>query len=90
MSVNFLYESDGTVIAVTEEHATCTLSDHAGRVLAVYPGSGARGVTMREVAYTPPFCRPPGEAWQRIGECTREGMACWVWQRLWALASGGV
>ena len=84
-------EDGGPVLAVTDDDVHYTLCDYRGTLIATYPGTShnGRGVTMSEVAYTRPFTRPPGEAWQHTGDCTRDGLPCWVWRRLWALALGG-
>jgi len=88
---DFILLEDGSVLAVTDNDVQYTLCDYRGALIAIYPGGNhnGHGATMTEIAYTAPFCRPPGEAWQHTGDCTRDGLSCWVWRRLWALALGG-
>lgn len=94
MSATYIWpeRGDGPVLAVTND-AQYVLRDYAGMLIATWPGSPTRnggGVTMTEHAYTAPFCRPPGEAWSFVGECTDvTGRPAWCWRRLWALALGG-
>jgi len=92
MTATFVWpdHDDQPVIAVTDE-VQYALHTYTGALIATWPGrpQNGGGVTMTEHGFTQPFCRPVGEAWTFVGECTRDGHPCWHWRRLWALAKGG-